>query len=63
MSNNLTVAVDAMSGDKGTGVIVDAVRQVLSGDAAMPRYCYWSATLPKSNRHIGSNPLPEGSGP
>jgi len=58
MTANLTVAVDAMSGDKGTGVIVDAVRQVLAART--------DATLllvgdpAEIERHIGNNPLPEG---
>lgn len=57
MSANLTVAIDAMSGDKGTGVIVDAVRQVLRSRS--------DATLllvgdpDEINRHIGNNPLPQ----
>lgn len=58
MTANLTVAVDAMSGDKGTGVIVEAVRHVLANRS--------DATLllvgdpAEIERHIGDKPLPEG---
>lgn len=55
---NLTVAVDAMSGDKGTGVIVEAVRQVLHArkDASL----LLVGDPAEIERHIGDNPLPEG---
>lgn len=57
MSNNLTVAVDAMSGDKGTGVIVEAVRQVLQQRSDVTLLLVGDPD--EINRHIGSNPLPE----
>ncbi len=58
MKKNLTVAVDAMSGDKGTGVIVEAVRQVLS---QRPDATLLLVGDPQEiNRHIGDKPLPEG---
>jgi len=54
----LVVAIDAMSGDKGTGVIVDAARQVLqSREDAHLLLVGDPATI---EEHIGSNPLPEG---
>ena len=56
MSNNLTVAVDAMSGDKGTGVIVDAVRQVLQARNDVTLLLVGDPE--EINRHIGANPLP-----
>jgi len=58
MSKNLTVAVDAMSGDKGTGVIVEAVRQVLHAreDASL----LLVGDRAEIERHIGDIPLPEG---
>jgi len=52
------VAVDAMSGDRGTAVIVEGVRQVLTARS--------DATLllvgdpDEINRHIGKRPLPQG---
>ncbi|MCL4152821.1 UNVERIFIED_CONTAM: hypothetical protein GTU68_034740 [Idotea baltica] len=58
MSAKLTVAVDAMSGDKGTGVIVDAVRQVLA--ARSDAHLLLVGDPDEINRHIGNNPLPEG---
>ncbi len=58
MSANLTVAVDAMSGDKGTGVIVDAVRQVLN--ARSDAHLLLVGDPDEINRHIGNNPLPQG---
>lgn len=58
MKKNLTVAVDAMSGDKGTGVIVEAVRQVLS---QRPDATLLLVGDPQEiNRYIGDKPLPEG---
>ncbi len=58
MGSNLTVAVDAMSGDKGTGVIVDAVRQVLN---ARPDANLLLVGNPDEiQRHIGDQPLPAG---
>ncbi len=58
MGANLTVAVDAMSGDKGTGVIVDAVRQVLN---ARPDANLLLVGNPDEiQRHIGDQPLPAG---
>jgi len=58
MSKNLTVAIDAMSGDKGTGVIVEAVRQVLSERADANLLLVGDPA--EIQRHIGNNPLPEG---
>jgi len=58
MSANLTVAVDAMSGDKGTGVIVDAVRQVL--DTRPDTTLLLVGDPQEIQRHIGAKPLPEG---
>ena len=58
MSNNLTVAVDAMGGDKGTGVIVEGVRQVLS--ARSDAKLLLVGDPDEINRHIGKNPLPKG---
>lgn len=58
MSTNLTVAIDAMGGDKGTAVIVEAVRQVLAtrDDATL----LLVGDPDEINRHIGQTPLPEG---
>lgn len=58
MTANLTVAVDAMSGDKGTGVIVDAVRQVLAARSDATLLLVGDPS--EIERHIGDNPLPEG---
>ena len=58
MSANLTVAIDAMSGDKGTGVIIDAVRQVLR--ARSDANLLLVGDPEEIQRHIGSTPLPEG---
>jgi len=57
VNNNLTVAIDAMSGDKGTEVIVEAVRFVLKSrkDAKL----LLVGDPDEISRHIGSNPLPE----
>ncbi len=58
MSAGFTVAVDAMGGDKGTGVIVEGVRQVLSArdDANL----LLVGDPDEIQKHIGNNPLPKG---
>ncbi len=58
MSKNLTVAVDAMSGDKGTGVIVDAVRQVLRARDDVSLLLVGDPE--EISRHIGRDALPDG---
>jgi len=58
MNANLTVAIDAMSGDKGTGVIIDAVRQVLSVRQDVTLLLVGDPD--EINRHIGNKPLPDG---
>jgi len=58
MSAPLTVAIDAMSGDRGTGAIVDGVRQVLA--ARNDANLLLVGDPDEINRHIGNNPLPEG---
>lgn len=58
MSAGFTVAVDAMGGDRGTGVIVEGVRQVLAtrSDANL----LLVGDPEEISRHIGNNPLPKG---
>jgi len=58
MSTSLTVAVDAMGGDRGTAVIVEGVRQVLTArkDATL----LLVGDPDEISRHIGKNPLPPG---
>ena len=54
----LTVSIDAMSGDGGTGIIVDAVRTVLAKRDDV--HLVLVGDPDHINRHIGSVPLPEG---
>ncbi|MGQ7846259.1 phosphate acyltransferase PlsX [Granulosicoccus sp. 3-233] len=54
----LKVAIDAMSGDGGTGVIVDAVRSVLSKRDDV--HLILVGEPDRINQCIGSTPLPEG---
>ncbi len=53
-----TVAVDAMSGDRGTAVIVDAVRRVFESRDDVHLLLVGDPDTIK--KHIGSKPLPEG---
>jgi len=53
-----TVAVDAMSGDRGTVVIVDAVRRVLERRDDVHLLLVGDADTIK--KHMGNRPLPEG---
>ncbi len=54
----LTVAIDAMSGDGGTGVIVDAVRTVLAQREDV--HLVLVGDPDHINQYIGSSELPEG---
>lgn len=56
--SKLTVAVDAMSGDKGTGVIIEGVRRVLNTRSDAHLLLVGDPHEIKS--HIGSKPLPAG---
>lgn len=58
MARTLTVAIDAMSGDGGTGVIVEAVRVVLSQRDDV--HLMLVGDPDHIQGYIGSNPLPEG---
>lgn len=58
MSPTPTVAVDAMSGDRGTGVIIDAVRSVLAKRNDV--HLLLVGNPDTINEHIGNTPLPEG---
>lgn len=54
----LTVAIDAMGGDGGTGIIVDAVRTVLAKREDV--HLVLVGDPDHISQHIGSVPLPEG---
>ncbi len=54
----LTVAIDAMSGDGGTGIIVDAVRTVLAQREDV--HLVLVGDPDHINQYIGISPLPEG---
>lgn len=57
MSQPFTVAIDAMSGDKGTGVIIDAARHTLNERADVKLLLVGD---PKTiEQHIGNEPLPD----
>lgn len=53
----LTVAIDAMSGDGGTGIIIDAVRTVLDKRADV--HLILVGDPDHINQHIGTVPLPQ----
>ncbi len=58
MQSSPTVAVDAMSGDRGTPVIVDAVRRVFRKNDDVHLLLVGEPDVIK--KHIGSEPLPNG---
>ncbi len=56
-NDQLIVAVDAMSGDKGTGVVIEAARQILNDRQDVSLLLVGQPDVIES--HIGDKPLPD----